>query len=93
MERRTWIGSPPHSTPVDVVKRLADCVEESDEMKSREHLQGYKDILNTELCDGAVRNILEELCVEIMPDLLENKHNVLMHHRQDYQQQQEEGGE
>ena len=65
MERGTWKGSLPHSITtiiarlpkllVDVlVKRLVDCVEDSDEMKSREHLQGYIDILNTELCDEAV---------------------------------------
>ena len=35
----------------DVVKRLADCVSGSDEMKSREHLQASIDIVNKELKD------------------------------------------
>ena len=45
----------------ETVKRLADCVTGSDEMKSREHLQACIDTLNSSLKDEAINRLLEEL--------------------------------
>ena len=42
------------------VKRLADCVKGSDEMKSREHLQAVVDALNAGLKDEAIIKMMDE---------------------------------